>query len=148
MRLVPTPQARQLRRGALGAAVALAAAGLVTASGPAAQAAGAATVTVNARAGLATVPSTGLGVNDAAWVRYANVTKGYGAKYWEIGNEIYGNGHYGADWEADSHPAKTPVEYANNVVAYADAMKAVDPSVKIGAVLTTPANWPDAVLAD
>src|SRR5947207_8196880 len=26
----------------------------------------------------------------AAWVNYANKTKGYGVKYWEIGNEIYG----------------------------------------------------------
>jgi hypothetical protein len=34
----------------------------------------------------------------AGWVQYANVTKGYGDKYWEIGNELYGNGYYGADW--------------------------------------------------
>jgi alpha-L-arabinofuranosidase len=32
----------------------------------------------------------------AAWVQYANVTKGYGVKYWEIGNEVYGNGEYGS----------------------------------------------------
>ncbi|TYB43165.1 alpha-L-arabinofuranosidase, partial [Microbispora tritici] len=25
----------------------------------------------------------------ADWVKYANVTKGYGVKYWEIGNEIF-----------------------------------------------------------
>ncbi|MGE5527817.1 MAG: hypothetical protein ACM3X6_01565, partial [Patescibacteria group bacterium] len=25
----------------------------------------------------------------AAWVRYANVVKGYGVKYWEIGNEAW-----------------------------------------------------------
>ncbi|MGA5208086.1 LPXTG cell wall anchor domain-containing protein [Streptomyces variegatus] len=31
----------------------------------------------------------------ADWVKYANVDKGYGVKYWEIGNEVYGNGHYG-----------------------------------------------------
>ena len=79
--------------------------------------------------------------------RYANVTKGYGVKYWEIGNENYGNGHYGADWEADDHADKSPAEYATNVVQYADAMKAVDPTIKIGAVLTTPANWPDGIVA-
>jgi hypothetical protein len=90
---------------------------------------------------------TGTPEEAAEWVRYANVTKGYGVKYWEIGNENYGNGHYGAAWEADNHPDKSPTEYANNVVAYSRAMKAVDPSVKIGAVLTTPANWPDAIVA-
>ena len=47
----------------------LVAAGAVVAlSQPTAQAATApATVTVNARAGLATMPATGLGVNDAIW---------------------------------------------------------------------------------
>ncbi|MCC5575818.1 cellulose binding domain-containing protein [Microtetraspora sp. AC03309] len=90
---------------------------------------------------------TGTADEAAAWVRYANVTKGYGVKYWEIGNENYGNGHYGAAWEADDHADKSPAEYARNVVAYAEAMKAVDPTVKIGAVLTTPANWPDGLIA-
>ncbi|MEU3288663.1 cellulose binding domain-containing protein [Streptomyces longwoodensis] len=82
----------------------------------------------------------------AGWVRYANVTKGYGAKYWEIGNEIYGNDHYGSGWEHDEHADKSPQEYARQVRAYAAAMKAVDPSVKIGAVLTAPGNWPDGVV--
>ncbi len=89
---------------------------------------------------------TGTAEEAAGWVRYANVTKGYGIKYWEIGNENYGNGHYGAAWEADDHADKSPAEYARHVVAYADAMKAVDPTIKIGAVLTTPANWPDGLV--
>jgi hypothetical protein len=83
----------------------------------------------------------------AAWVQYANVTKGYGVKYWEIGNELYGNGYYGADWETDNHASKSPATYAANVLQYASAMKAVDPTVKIGAVLTLPGNWPDSVVA-
>jgi len=83
----------------------------------------------------------------ADWVRYANVTKGYGAKYWEIGNEVYGNGVYGSGWETDDHSDKTPDEYAKEVEAYASAMKAVDPSIKIGAVLTMPGNWPDGSVA-
>jgi hypothetical protein len=81
----------------------------------------------------------------ADWVRYANVTKGYGAKYWEIGNELYGNGFYGANWETDHHTDKSPTGYANNVLEFAAAMKAVDPSIKVGAVLTMPGNWPDGV---
>ncbi|MGC4947034.1 cellulose binding domain-containing protein [Streptomyces sp. DT224] len=84
----------------------------------------------------------------AGWVRYANVTKKYGAKYWEIGNEIYGNGHYGSGWENDEHEDKSPQQYAREVRAYAAAMKAVDPTIKIGAVLTSPGEWPDGVVGD
>jgi hypothetical protein len=90
---------------------------------------------------------TGTPQEAAGWVQYANVTKGYGDKYWEIGNENYGNGYYGADWEADNHASKSPTTYANQVLQYASAMKAVDPTIKIGAVLTLPGNWPDGVLA-
>ncbi len=81
----------------------------------------------------------------ADWVRYANVTKGYGAKYWEIGNEVYGNGEYGSSWENDTHSSKSATTYAQNLLQYISAMKAVDPSIKIGAVLTTPGSWPDGI---
>ncbi len=83
----------------------------------------------------------------ADWVRYANLTKGYGVRYWEIGNEVFGNGYYGADWELDYHSSKGPTAYATNVVQYAQAMKAVDPTVKIGVVLTLPNSWPDGAVA-
>jgi len=79
----------------------------------------------------------------AAWVRYANVTKGYGVKYWEIGNEVYGNGTYPGGWETDLHPQKGPAAYASNAAAFVDAMKAADPSVKVGIAVTTPGYWPD-----
>ena len=82
----------------------------------------------------------------ADWVRYANVTKGYGVKYWEIGNEVYGNGQYGASWETDNHSSKSATTYAKNLLQYASAMKAVDPTIKIGAVLTTPGSWPDGIV--
>ncbi|MET8307274.1 cellulose binding domain-containing protein [Micromonospora sp. NPDC005173] len=90
---------------------------------------------------------TGSPAEAADWVRYANVTKGYGARYWTVGNENYGNGHYGAAWEADDHPDKSATQYARLVVEYADAMKAVDPGIKVGAVLTMPGNWPDGITA-
>jgi hypothetical protein len=90
---------------------------------------------------------TGTPAEAAGWVRYANVTKGYGVKYWTVGNENYGNGHYGSAWEADDHADKSPAGYAGLVVQFADAMKAVDPTVKVGAVLTMPANWPDGIVA-
>lgn len=90
---------------------------------------------------------TGTPQEAAAWVQYANVTKGYGVRYWEIGNEQYGDGFYGDDWEANNYSDKSPVGYANELLQYASAMKAVDPSIKIGAVLTLPGNWPDSVVA-
>ncbi|MFD8706935.1 cellulose binding domain-containing protein [Kitasatospora sp. NPDC059648] len=84
----------------------------------------------------------------ADWVRYANVTKGYGVKYWEVGNEVYGNGEYsnGNGWEYDTHSSKSATTYAINLVQYISAMKAADPSIKIGAVLTTPGYWPDGIV--
>ncbi|MDI1463158.1 cellulose binding domain-containing protein [Catellatospora sp. KI3] len=90
---------------------------------------------------------TGTPQEAADWVRYANIEKNYGVKYWEIGNELYGNGHYGSAWEADDHADKSPAAYAENVKQFAQAMKAVDPTIKIGAVLTTPGNWPDGIVA-
>lgn len=98
----------------------------------------------------------------AAWVRYANRTKHYGVRYWEIGNEVYGNGFYnGRGWEADLHAPDThkpgdrlhnpklgPQEYGRNMVAFIRAMKAEDPTLKVGAVLCAPGHWPDAVEPD
>jgi alpha-L-arabinofuranosidase len=104
----------------------------------------------------------GTAAEAAGWVQYAN--KGgagyngpvptyaggsstghtYGVKYWEIGNEVYGDGTYGADWEYNNN-THSSAAYANNVVAYSQAMKAVDPTIQIGAVLTAPGNWPDGV---
>jgi hypothetical protein len=102
----------------------------------------------------------------ADWVRYANVTHHYNVKYWEIGNEVYGNGTYGANWEPDVHcqtasgapvtlgsePSQTygcgPAAYAASARQYIAAMKAVDPRISVGVVLTAsgaPNNWPDGV---
>jgi hypothetical protein len=79
-----------------------------------------------------------------------------GIQYWEIGNEIYGNGYYGAPgWEEDLHAAYnttgstdrfgnaalSPREYGDTVLEFVAAMKAVDPTIQIGAVL-------DMTLAD
>jgi hypothetical protein len=85
---------------------------------------------------------TGTPAEAAAWVQYANVTKHYHIQYWEIGNELYGNGTYGANWESDKH-ALGPQSYADNSVQFIQSMKAVDPFIKIGLVVTAPGNWPD-----
>ena len=64
----------------------------------------------------------------AAWVRYVNNGTRY-VKYWEIGNEFYlrlAN--------ADGSPrVMSPEEYAQIFNTYAAAMKAADPTIKIGA---------------
>lgn len=89
---------------------------------------------------------TGTAQEAAEWVRSANIVRGYGVRLWEIGNEVYGNGHYGAQWEADNHADKSPRAYATNAVQYISAMKAVDPSIRVGVVLTTPGSWPDGIV--
>lgn len=72
-------------------------------------------------------------VQDAAdWVTYSNVTKNYGFKYWEVGNENYGS------WEYDTHAIKwDPVTYATEAKNYIAAMKAADPTIKVGVVVQT-----------
>jgi uncharacterized membrane protein len=100
----------------------------------------------------------------AGWVQYANKggtnyhgpvptyaggsTTGhtYGITYWEIGNEVYGDGTYVTSWEYNN-ASHGPLAYARNVITYSHAMKKVDPTVKIGAVLTAPGIWPDGVIS-
>lgn len=84
----------------------------------------------------------------AAWVDYANNVKHYGVQYWEIGNEIYGNGEYGSGWETDFHPGHTPSAYGYNVVLFSQAMKGKDPTIQIGVDLVTPDGWPDGITPD
>jgi hypothetical protein len=48
----------------------------------------------------------------------------FGVKYWEIGNEVYGK------WEVGFTPDGT--QYAQEVIAFSDAMKAVDPGIYVG----------------
>jgi hypothetical protein len=89
---------------------------------------------------------TGTPALAAAWVQDANVTHNYGVGYWEVGNEVYGNGFYGSQWETDSHSSKSPDTYAANFLQFRSAMKAVDSNIKVCAVLTTPGFWPDGVV--
>jgi alpha-L-arabinofuranosidase len=59
--------------------------------------------------------------NAAEWVRYANMKKKLGIKYWMIGNECWN----------PNNPNSTAVIYAQDVVDFAKAMKAVDSSIYI-----------------
>ena len=60
-----------------------------------------------------------------AWVRYANVTKGYGIKYWLLGNETWN----GTTYAGQEPPYGT---YGTDAAEFARAMKAVDPNILIG----------------
>lgn len=55
-----------------------------------------------------------------AWVRYANIRKNYGVMYWEVGNE---------NWHNKTGSA---AEIAQVAKEFAQAMKAVDPNIKVG----------------
>jgi hypothetical protein len=96
-------------------------------------------------------------------------------KYWEIGNEVFGDGYYADDSNGgrveDLHApyaaeakdsdkirhgnaALSPAAYGTAVVAFSHAMKAVDPTIKVGVVLFNPGvdkkadEWNPAVLAE
>ena len=88
----------------------------------------------------------------AAWVEYANgpptSTGGarraalghpapYGVRFWELGNEIWG------DWVRGHSDAET---YARNYLRYQAAMKAVDPSIELIAVGDNDMDWNRTVL--
>jgi alpha-N-arabinofuranosidase len=103
-------------------------------------------ITVNVEGRGATVEEA------AAWVEYCNgpASTKYGAmraanghpapfdvKFWEVGNEIWGN------WVRGHSDAET---YARNYNRYAKAMRAIDPSIKLIAVGDNDMKWNRTVL--
>ncbi|MGE5549536.1 MAG: fibronectin type III domain-containing protein [Bacteroidota bacterium] len=74
-----------------------------------------------------------------AWVRYANITRGYNIKYWTIGNETWNPGYMGSD------PGAT--QYGIDAAVFAQQMKAVDPTIKVGINGDT-TSWFDSALAN
>jgi hypothetical protein len=72
----------------------------------------------------------------ADWVRFCETTNHCYVKYWEVGNEV------GGSWEEDinTNPPYQPHDpwtYAQRFTGYYNLMKAVDPTIKIGAVADT-----------
>ncbi|HMF40034.1 MAG TPA: hypothetical protein VKQ32_05045 [Polyangia bacterium] len=69
----------------------------------------------------------------AAMVRYANVTKGYGLKYFSVGNEpdLYDSMGLPSDSTMPAIPGYSPADFCTATRAYVTAMKAVDPTIKI-----------------
>ena len=89
------------------------------------QAGGHVLITVNA--------GTGTPEEAAAWVRYVNVERARDptvapVTYWEVGNELYGRGG------AAQHVTITPQTYRDRFLRFAEAMRAVDSDIKIGAI--------------
>lgn len=86
----------------------------------------------------------------AAFVRKMNVELGAKIKYWEIGNECYGKWEVGYTMEDTTIGTVTGKEYGEDFCVFAKAMKAVDASIRIGAVVTEDldAPWNVAVLPE
>lgn len=73
---------------------------------------------------------TGTAEEAAAWVRHANVDLKLGIRFWQVGNEMDGV------WE-EGGPV-TARQYAAKYLAFARAMKKVDPSIVVfGPVMST-----------
>ena len=82
----------------------------------------------------------------AKWVTYVNKTRKQGpyVKYWEIGNEVYGNWHkYYDKWGKDGG-----VAYGKAVREYVKAMKAADPNIKITCVWMLTGDWNKTVFKE
>jgi alpha-N-arabinofuranosidase len=83
--------------------------------------------------------------NAVEWVRYANIKKHYRIKYWMIGNE---------SWGAENKNSNADI-YAQDVMDFSKAMKAIDPSIMIipngnsdkwwKTILTKDAGYIDAI---
>jgi hypothetical protein len=69
----------------------------------------------------------------AAMVKYANITKGYGVKYFSIGNEpdIYADQGGLVDSTQPAIAGYTPDDYCASATAYVAQMKSVDPTIQI-----------------
>lgn len=84
----------------------------------------------------------------AAFVKYMNIDLKANIKYWEVGNECYGNWEEGYNINGS---IVTGTEYGEDFNVFVAAMKAVDPTIKIGAVVfagtgVNEKNWSSGVL--
>ncbi|MCP4761316.1 MAG: hypothetical protein GY870_06015 [archaeon] len=109
--------------------------------------------TVNAEPYLNVNYSTGTPEEAAQWVEYCNGStnteygglrtkngreKPYNVKYWGIANEIWGAQEVGQE--------KNPKNYAKRYMIFAEAMKAVDSSIKLVVVGRIKSDWNKEVM--
>lgn len=78
----------------------------------------------------------------AAWVKHTNITKKGNVKYWEIGNEIYGDWHpYYEKYGKDGGDI-----YGKRAREFIVAMKKVDPTIKVAVLAVLEGEWNEKVL--
>lgn len=86
----------------------------------------------------------------ASWVRDLNIVKKKGAKFWEVGNENYGQ--WQAGYNVSDLGQITGSEYGKDFTIFADSMHAADSTIKVGAVLIPDEgkynNWSEGVLPE
>ncbi|MGV8932437.1 MAG: hypothetical protein ACOH1R_10075 [Luteimonas sp.] len=70
---------------------------------------------------------TGTAKEAADWVRYMKLSGGADVRYWEVGNELYMKGDL-------SGAFMTAEAYARRFASFASAMRAADPTIKLGAI--------------
>lgn len=70
----------------------------------------------------------------AAWVHYMNVEHDWNVKYWEVGNEIYGD--WETSWTHDAAQYMLGDATHDGFNEFCAAMKAVDPTIQVGVVGT------------
>lgn len=82
----------------------------------------------------------------AGLVHHLNIELGADIKYWEVGNECYGPWETGYEVNGS---IVTGTEYGEDFRVFAQAMKAVDPDIQIGAVLShKDFDWNNQVLPE
>jgi hypothetical protein len=106
------------------------------------------TQAVNAETMITVNFGTGTAEEAADWVRFTNITHTWEVKYWEIGNEIYGD--WEVSWTHDSIAYMLGDASHDGANAFCQAMKAVDPTIRVGVVGTNNEtayySWGPAVL--
>lgn len=75
---------------------------------------------------------TGTPEEAADWVGYVNITKKAGVRYWEVGNELYG------DWHKNHCAAGA---YGRRCAEFIAAMKRADPSILVSVVWKIEGEW-------
>ena len=80
----------------------------------------------------------------AAWVKHTNVDKKADILYWEIGNEVYGNWHpYYEKYGKDGGTI-----YGKRARKFIEAMKKVDPTIKVAVLGVLEGDWNEKVLKE
>ncbi|MDD5277560.1 MAG: hypothetical protein PHR16_15960 [Methylovulum sp.] len=64
----------------------------------------------------------------ASWVKYANLQKGYGVKFWEFGNEVFA-------YVPSKHITVKVADYARDYKAMKKILRGIDPTIQLGAAM-------------